>query len=200
MISCSCSFPVPPVQHQVIITTSFFTAGEMLGTYTLERNGIGTGSFVCPRKISILHLQSPKIFGKNPRFSYRQNHSKIIADGAPCASFNGPFTSVYSFLENAIFIPGSLRAELGKHDITRELMKEFLADAFIRTGGRVFFGYDTNERTCGKFRYPPGTLVAFFASKKFVKLPHLGYLNAGFKHMVTIVRNGSLTLARCAYS
>lgn len=122
-----------------------------------------------------------------------------------CSPFSGPFVAEYSFLENRKFIPAEFITVLKSYDIGRILMAKFEDPRTIGAGSRIFYGFDANKRNCGKYKFygedgKQTTLTIFFAHKDVIKLPELGYFNAGRKHMITVVRSSTATFAMCSYS
>lgn len=132
-------------------------------------------------------------------------HEKIFAEGQVCSPWAGPFVAEYSFLENSAFIPGDFVTAIRSYEIGRWLLDTYQEPKVIGVGARIFFGFDANKRQCGKYRFfgedgKATTLTIFFAHKEVIKLPGLGFFNAGRKHMITIVRNSAATFAMCSYS
>jgi len=132
-------------------------------------------------------------------------HNSIFADGAKCISSSGPFTALYSFLERPRFIPSDFSQSVWSDSVGKWLISKFMEKYIVNNGGRAFFGFDANTRTCGDFTFPGvvgdrSTLSIFFAAKQQLNHPVLGALAANEKHFVLVVRNATHPLYQCAYS
>lgn len=74
----------------------------------------------------------------------------------------------------------------------------------VNNGGRAFFGFDANARTCGKYKFPGDsgnmtTISMFYAAKTSFNHPVLGNMKANNKHLAIVVRNSTHSLYRCLY-
>ncbi len=131
-------------------------------------------------------------------------HNRVYADGSRCAPVRGPFTAAYSFLERATFIPGHFANSVWRDDVARALVTAFMNRTVVRDGGRAFFGFDANARTCGRYKFPGDagnmtTLTMFYAAKTAFTHPVLGKVEANNKHLAIVVRNTTHSLYRCIY-
>lgn len=132
-------------------------------------------------------------------------HESTFADGKACQpTGTGPFLQEYSFLERPDVVPGNFAAELKKDDVASWLINRFLQKDVVDGGGRAWFGFDANAKSCGDFTFPGhngkiSTTTMFFAAKQDLNHPVLGRIQENMKHLVISVRNETHTLYRCTY-